>query len=115
MKRVVAGIGGLTWPKNPGFRTFSVISGLWRDRWRAVWISTILTFQSGAIRAMRNFCRWPGCRKADLLTLALGRLEPLWAVLGRFGPPQEPLPPREPWPPWALPSEDENGHFLLRL
>ena len=39
-----AGGGGLTWPKNQGFRTFSVISGLWRDQWRAACISTILTF-----------------------------------------------------------------------
>ena len=54
-------------------------------------MSTILTFQDGAIRAIRNFCRWAGCRKADLLTSTLGRL---WAdfgpTLGRlwvdFGP-----------------------------
>ena len=61
-----AGGGGLIWPKNPVFQSFSVISGLWHLRWRAAWILTILTFQGGAIRAIRNFWRWAGCRKADL-------------------------------------------------
>ena len=49
--------GGPDLTQNQGFETFSVISGLWRDRWRAVWISTILTFHGGAIRAIRIFCR----------------------------------------------------------
>ena len=59
--------------KTSGFLTFWVISGLWDLQLRATWISTILVFQGGAIR---NFCRWAGCRKADLLTLSLGQL---WA------------------------------------
>ena len=37
---------------------------------------TILTFHGGAIHAIRIFCRWARCRKADLLTLSV------WADFG---------------------------------
>ena len=49
--------GGLIWPKNPDFVTFLVISGLWGDQWMAAWISTILTFHGGSIRAIQSLCR----------------------------------------------------------
>ena len=69
------------------FFVFSVVLGLWHVQQGASFKSTILTRQGGAIRAIRTFCRWAGCRKADLLTSTLGQLGP---TLGRpwadFGP-----------------------------
>ena len=65
----------LIWPGKLGFDFCSAILGLWDVRWRATWILTILTFQGGAIRAIRTFCRGAGCRNPNLLGLIWGRLQ----------------------------------------
>ena len=65
--------------ENLGSLNFLGISGLWEVHWRTTWISTILSFQGGAIHAIWIFCPGAGCRKADLLTSSLGRL---WATFG---------------------------------
>ena len=65
------------------FINFSVISGFCDVQWRATCISNILTFQGGAIRAIRTFCRRAGCRNPNLLRVDLGpTLGRLWADSG---------------------------------
>ena len=63
-----------------------VISGLWHDQWSSAWIPSILTFQGGAIRGIRNSCRGAGCRDPHILGRLWVGSEPtcgrLWADFG---------------------------------